>query len=207
MHGGSPPSYNNEYRAPGFTGVDTVFAPAALSTLWVLRKFVGDFVVIAFIGTIDMLAQDKTGRIIQRAGPDGNHVRVRRFPKKRRTADGTEAAPCFGRGLIPGEIAFAFNFQRCFGCGSSSIKVSGLFSALCAMAGDYGPHFPGNGETNTTAQTRTFPLFSHRWIRTRSYALAAIFAGVLSRSSCKSSQTRNASSSAWLAFSRGSQCV
>ena len=70
----------------------------------VLRQAVGDFVIVALAGHVDMDRQMRAGWRFKRVHGDSDRVLLDWIPEQRRAADGTESPPHFFGGAEPGEI-------------------------------------------------------------------------------------------------------
>src|SRR5581483_5894885 len=76
-------------------------------SMLVLRNAVGDVVVVAFIGDMDVDSDLGVGRLVEGAHGEADPVFVDRVPEERGAAGGAEAAAYFFGRLEPGDVVGA----------------------------------------------------------------------------------------------------
>ena len=105
-----------------------------LDLILVLRQSVGDGVIIALIGDIDMMRQSYIGGGVERAHGDGNASPRWRVPKQERAARPAKAAPNFFGRLVPADVLLTLHrYAVAWDVGRGPIMAA-LLAALVTMA-------------------------------------------------------------------------
>jgi len=175
------------------------------------------------------MALGQTRRLVERSGHDRGSAAVIRFPEQKRSAGPAKTAPGCVRCGIPAQIVGTGYRKPIVGARCCGNEMAGLPAALFTMAiGDLA-HWPFHRISHSAAVAAACPLFHAGLPKTkrgRSWTAPARMSGRCATRYCRKPQAltaslfspferpclrfsaiRKASSSAWSALRRGSQCV